>query len=152
MKHPTLFIIIVLVTFFSVTAFSQNTNGTKPQLFNSFPSKINCTEAELSKAFAVAVNQNINVAFSDNFLIDGTVTSNIVKYNNLQTVVIKSPLFADAIFVLSKITNRDNSINYVGRIINRKYFDGYELRKDNFNNYQLIKIETDRVMQDCSHS
>ena len=117
-----------------------------------FPSKINCSEAELSKVFAAAVNQNINIAFSDNFLIDGTVTGNIIKYNNLQTVVIKLPLFADAIFVLSKITNTDNSIIYVGRIINKKYFDGYELKKDNHNNYQLIKIETDKVMQDCSHS
>ncbi|WP_462250792.1 hypothetical protein [Ferruginibacter sp.] len=152
MKHPILLTITLLCTLFSATAFSQNANGTKAQLFSNFPSKINCSETELSKVFAAAVNQNINVAFSDNFLIDGTVTSNIVKYNNLQTVVIKSPLFADAIFVLSKITNRDNSITYVGRIINRKYFDGYELKKDNFNNYQLVKIETDKVMQDCSHN
>jgi hypothetical protein len=152
MKPPILITITLLCTLFSVKAFSQNANGTKPRLFSNFPFKINCPETELSKVFAVAVNQNINVAFSDNFLIDGTVTSNIVKYNNLQTVVIKSPLFADAIFVLSKITNIDNSITYVGRIINRKYFDGYELKKDNFNNYQLVKIETDKVMQDCSHN
>ena len=152
MKYPVLLTIALLCTLFSATGFSQNANGTKTQLFSSFPSKINCSETELSKIFAAAVNQNIIVAFSDNFLIDGTVTSNIVKYSNLQTVVIKSPLFADAIFVLSKITNTDNSITYVGRIINKKYFDGYELKKDNHNNYQLIKIETDKVMQDCSHS
>jgi hypothetical protein len=137
---------------FSLTAFSQNANRTKPRLLNSFNAAINCTKAELSKVFAAAVNQNINLSFIDNFLIDGTVTSNIVKYSNLQTVVIKSPLFAEAIFVLCKITNTDNTVTYAGRIISRKYFDGYELKKDSFNNYQLVKIETDKVMHDYSHN
>jgi hypothetical protein len=38
----------------------------------------------------------------------------------------------------------------VGRIINVNYFDGYELRKSAAGNYQLIKIETDKVIQPCS--
>jgi uncharacterized protein YodC (DUF2158 family) len=61
-------------------------------------------------------------------------------------------LFAEAIFVLCKITNTDSTVTYAGRIISRKYFDGYELKKDSFNNYQLVKIETDKVMHDYSHN
>lgn len=76
----------------------------------------------------------------------------MVKYANLQTAVIKSPVFGDAVFAVSKITNADKSVSYIGRIISKKYFDGYELKKDTQNNYRLIKIETDRVIQDCSHN
>ncbi len=149
MKHPILYTLVLLFTLHAVTAYSQNPTGSKPKIFSSFPETIACSELELSKVFAAAVDQNISLYFSDNFLFTGTVTSNIVKYSNLQTVVIKSPVFGDAIFALSKIINADRSISYIGRIINKKYFDGYELKKDAQNNYQLIKIETDKVIQDC---
>ena len=78
------------------------------------------------------------------------MVNNVVKYSNLQSAVIKSPAFHNSIFSISKITNKDNSISYVGRIVNKNYFDGYELKKNAAGNYQLIKMETDRVIQDCS--
>ena len=135
----------------AASAQAQTQNGTKPSLFNNYPGKIICSEQELSRVFNTAANQDISLSFSDNFIFTGKVTSNVVKYANLQTAVIKSPVFGDAIFALSKITNADRSTSYIGRIINKNYFDGYELKKDAANNYQLIKIETDRVIQDCSH-
>jgi hypothetical protein len=131
---------------------SQNTATPKPKIFSNFPDIINCSESELSKVFSASVDQNVTLSFSDNFLFSGAVTGNVVKYANLQSAVIKSPVFGDAIFALSKITNANGSINYIGRIINKKYFDGYELKKNELNNYQLIKIETDKVIQDCSHN
>ena len=65
----------------------------------------------------------------------------------MQSAIIRSPVFNNAIFHISKRTNPDNSITYVGRIINQNYFDGYELKIDAFGNYHLIKIETDNVIQ-----
>lgn len=150
MKNRVPYTLLLLLILLSATSYSQSTNTVKPKLFSNFPDKIYCTEAELSKAFTATVNQNISLSFSDNFLFNGAVTSNLVKYTNLQSVVVKSPVFGDAVFSLSKITNADNSVKYIGRIINKKYFDGFELKKDAFNNYQLIKIETDKVIQDCS--
>jgi hypothetical protein len=145
-------VMLVLCIGITTTTYSQGTTGAKPKLFSSFPGKIICSEQELSKVFSTGVNQNIDLNFSDNFLFSGTVTSNVVKYANLQTATIKSPVFADAVFAVSKIIHADRSISYIGRIINTKYFDGYELKKDATNNYQLIKIETDKVIQDCSHN
>ncbi len=152
MKNCVTLTMALLFALSSATAVAQNASAAKPKMFSSFPQKIICTEAELSKAFTAAANQNVNLSFSDNFLFDGKVTSNVVKYSNLQSVIIKSAAFGDAIFSLSKITNADKSITYIGRIINKKYFDGYELKKDANNIYQFIKIETDTVIQDCSHN
>jgi len=152
MKYFATNALCLLCILISSAAKSQVSASIKPSLFSSFPDKVNCSEAELSKAFSIAADQNISLSFSNNFLFSGAVTSNILKYTNLQTVIIKSPAFGDAIFALSKITQADRSISYVGRIINKKYFDGYELKKDAFNNYQLIKIETDKVIQDCSQN
>ena len=149
MKRPISYAAIMLFTLLSATGFSQNTTGAKPKLFASYPDRINCTVTELGKAFSAATDQNINLTFSDNFQFNGTVASNVVKYVNLQTAVIRSASFSNAIFVLSKITNADGSTNYVGHIINNRYYDGYDLKKDAYGNYQLLKIETGAVLQDC---
>ena len=152
MKRPIPIALLMLFALLSATAYSQNTTTAKPRLFANFPDRINCSITELSKVFTTAATRSIDLSFSDNFLFSGTVTSNVVKYANLQTVVIKSPRFGDAIFVLSKITVTDGSSNYVGHIINTKYFDGYDLKRDASGNYQLIKIETSKVIQDCSQN
>jgi uncharacterized protein YdeI (BOF family) len=83
-------------------------------------------------------------------LFNGTVTGNTVKYSNLQSVTIKLPEFDNLIFSISKITNDDKTVTYVGRIINKKYADGYELKKDASNNYQFVKFETDKLIPECS--
>jgi hypothetical protein len=49
---------------------------------------------------------------------------------------------------ISKRINDDNSITYVARIINEKYADGYELKKDIAGNYSFNKIKTDELIQD----
>ena len=152
MKYPKSKALLLLFIVVAVTANAQNTPGSKPKLFNNFPDKISCSLTELDRVFTATVNQGISLSFSDNFLFSGTVTSNVVKYTNLQTAIVKSPAFGDAIFVLSKIFTTDGSVNYVGRIINKKYFDGYELKKNAGNTYQLIKIETDKVIPDCSQN
>ncbi len=140
----------LMCTLFTTVGFSQSHPAAKPKQFDNFPRVINCSAAELSKAFATTAGQNINLSFSDNFSFSGNVLDNTVKYSNLQSVVLKLGAFNNSVFSLSKRTEADNSITYVGRIINKNYFDGYELKKDASGNYQLIKIETDRVIQDCT--
>ena len=148
MKYPTL--IGLLFALLSVTTTNaQDNGGTKPKLYANFPDKITCPDLELSKAFVTTDKQIISLSFSDHFIFNGIVTSNITKYNNLQTIIIRSAETDNVIFSLSKIINADNSITYVGRIINTKYADGYELKKDAQNNYQLIKFETDKILEEC---
>jgi hypothetical protein len=150
MKSLTATVLTLLLIITGTAAFSQKAAASKPALFTAFPNVINCNAAELSRVFSAAANQTVNLSLAGNFSFTGTVTSNVVKYSNLQSVVIKSPVFSNAIFHLSKRTNPDNSITYVGRIINQDYNDGYELKQDVSGNYQLRKIETDRVIQNCS--
>lgn len=148
MKHVASIAIVLLFTLIATTGYSQT--ASKPKQFSNFPDVINCSETQLSSIFNSTPGQNVNLAFSDNFSFSGDVVNNVVKYSNLQSAVIKSPAFHNSIFSISKITNKDNSISYVGRIVNKNYFDGYELKKNAAGNYQLIKMETDRVIQDCS--
>jgi hypothetical protein len=139
-----------LCTLLAMTGFSQNPGVTKPKQFNNYPDVINCSEAELSRVFTSPAGQHISLSFSDNFLFSGDITSNVVKYSNLQSAVVKSPIFNNTVFGISKRINDDNSVTYIGHIINKDYFDGYELKRNTDGNYQLIKIQTDKVIQDCS--
>ncbi len=148
MKHYAPYALSVLLSFIVTTGFSQS--STKPNQFNNFPETINCSEQELSKVFNASPGQVISLSFSDNFTFSGNVTSNLVKYAHLQTAVVVSPGYSNTIFSVSKITLNDGSITYLGRIINKNYFDGFELKRNTSGNYQLIKMETDRVIQDCT--
>ena len=151
MKRLAPYALMLLVLLTTVTGFSQNPNTVKPKQFENYPSIINCQESELSRIFSTAEGQDITVNFSNNLLFPGKLTSNMVKYSNLQSALIKSAQFNNSIFEISKITNPDNSITYTGIIINMNYFDGYELKRDVTGNYKLIKMETDKVIQSCTN-
>ena len=148
MKCLAPYAMLLMLSMLTTTGFSQN--NSKPKQFNSFPEKINCSEQELSKVFSATAGQQVSLSFSDNFTFAGQVTSNISKYSNLQSAIVVSPNYSNTIFSVSKIINDDGSISYIGRIINKNFFDGFELRKNDAGIYQLKKIETDRVIQDCS--
>ena len=148
MKNYATYALSLLLSFIAITGFSQ-TNA-KPKQFNNFPEKINCSEQELASIFNATPGQVISLSFSNNFIFTGNVTSNIAKYANLQSAIIVSPDYFNTVFSVSRTTNNDGSISYIGRIINKNYFDGFELKKNISGVYQLNKIETDRVIQDCS--
>lgn len=148
MKHFASLAIMWLLSIIVTDAHAQT--GSKPKQFSQFPDVITCTEAQLSRIFDAAVGQTVQLSFSDNFSFDGPVINNVVKYSNLQSAVIKSPAFNNSIFSVSRITNNDRSVTYVGRIINKNYFDGYELKQDASGKYRFVKIETDRAIPDCA--
>jgi hypothetical protein len=149
MKRYAPYALSLLLSFIVTTGFCQN-NNPKPKQFSNFPETINCTEAELSKVFNALPGQSISLSFSNNFTFAGTVKSNIAKYANLQSAIIESPDYSNTIFHVSKAINADGTIAYIGRIINKNYFDGFQLKKNASGIYQLRKIETDRIIQDCN--
>jgi len=146
MKPYAPYALSLFLSFIIVTGFGQTS---KPKQFSNFPSVITCSEQELSKVFTTSPGQTISLSFSDNFTFSGTVKSNLMKYANLQSAVIVSPYYSNTIFNVSKIIKADGSIAYVGHIINKSFFDGFDLKKNASGIYQLKKIESDRVIQDC---
>ena len=127
---------------------AQVLSSSRPDLFNSFSANIPTAEAELDKAFTATVGSSIQLNFSNKFSFTGTIFSSIKKYSNLYSVIIKSPVLHNSLLSISKRINDDNTITYVGRIINEKYADGYVLQKDNAGNYSFNKIKTEDLIQD----
>ena len=142
--------LLLLLCFTTTACFSQDQHASKPQLFSAFPNTINCSVSEFSNAFTAAEGQHIILSFSDNFKFSGTVISNIVKYSNLQSLIIRSDESGNTIFHLSRQVNADNTISFVGRILNPNASDGYEIKKDLTGNYNFEKLVTEKVLQECN--
>ena len=142
-----------IFTFFILLALTLNTKAqvakaSKPDLFGASSEKISTSVAELDKAFSLQAGSSIQLNFTDKFSFSGTIYSSIKRYNNLSSVIIKSPSLHNSLLSISKRVNDDNTITYVGRIINEKYADGYELKKDSEGNYSFNKIRTSDLLQD----
>jgi hypothetical protein len=144
----TLFCLLLCLT--SAAAFAQKSDQAKPTLFTAYPETIQLSKNILHNTMNSSEGEQVIVAFTNEFRFKGTVISNRKKYDNLQSVMIKSAAFGNSIFQLSRITNPDKSFSYTGRIINPDALDGYEIKKDVNNNYSFTKFETKKILQDCS--
>lgn len=127
---------------------AQTTAPSRPDLFNSFSPNIPASVSELDKAFTASIGSSVQLNFVNKFSFTGTILSSVQKYKNLSTVIIKSPLLKNALLSISKRTNDDNTVTYVGRIINEKYADGYQLIQDKSGSYSFSKIKTADLIQD----
>jgi hypothetical protein len=146
----TMFKLIALCLLMCITYFAkaQVNNSSRPDLFNSYSAIIPASVSELDKAFALGKVTSIQLNFSDKLFFAGTVLSSVKRYNNLFSVIIKSTLLQNSILSISKRINDDNTITYVGRIINEKYADGYVLEQDKSGSYSFNKIRTADLIQD----
>lgn len=147
MKQHSIFFLLIFLWVAVFNCFSQKT---KTPLFKAYPSLVKCPVPELDKAFSEKSTKDIELIFSDEFKIKGTVISNSIRYQNLYSVVIKLPNFNNAVCYLAKKINADNSVSYSGRIINPLSEDCYMLKKDAANSYQLIKMNLEDLMPTCS--
>ena len=140
--------VLCITLFASYNTNAQVITSSRPYLFNKFSANIPTAVTELDKAFLGAEGSSIQLNFTNNFSFAGTVFSSVQRYSNLSSVIIKSPSLNNSLLSISKRINDDNTITYVGRIINEKYADGYELKKDNYGNYTFNKIKTEDLIQD----
>jgi hypothetical protein len=150
MKNLSIIFIAVSFCLCTVKGFSQKEHSGKPLMFSNYPPIINCTEDQLNNIFSYGLGDHVNIALPANLTLSGPVTSNIVKFSNLQTVVIKLPSFNNILFALSKRLDENNKPVYVGHLFNKDYADGYELRRTNGGNYQFVKIETEKLLPTCN--
>jgi hypothetical protein len=136
----------LLISFNSLTA--QTVTERRPQLFAAFAKSINFPKTELEKIFATAEGSTIKLSLGGNVGLTGVITSSIQRYHNLKSVIVKLNNLDNTVFGISKRTNDDKSITYVGRIINTKYSDAFELKTDANGNYLLNKQKTSDLIED----
>jgi len=149
MKNFTTAVLALLLS--ATFGFAQKTETTQQKLFAEFPNSVEISKSVLSDLFKATEGQTVAVPFNEKFVFRGKVMSNQVKYANLQTMLLKYEAGAGTLFQLSKITNKDNSISYTGRIINPSALEVFEIKNDLADNYSLCKISLDRILQDCSY-
>lgn len=138
---------ICMIVLFSYNGHAQILTSNRQNHFDRYAADLPTPESELSKAFNVPEGRKVKLNFGD-FAFNGIVTSSVKRYDNLYTVIVKSPDLNNTILAISKRINDDKTITYVGRIINDKYADGYELKKENNGSYAMHKIKTDALVED----
>jgi len=148
MKTTSRLFVLCLLLACSINTHAQVVTSSRPDLFSIYSNNIAASTTELNKAFAAKVGSSIQFNFANKFSFSGIILSSVQKYNNLSSVIILSPLLKNSLLSVSKRINDDNTITYVGHIINEKYADGYELVKDNTGNYSFNKIKMADLIQD----
>lgn len=150
MKSLSKLTFVLLLCLTTAVSFSQTATAPKQKIFANFPNTIHCSVTEFSNAFTAVEGQRIILSFSDDFKFSGTVITNMIKYANLQTMTIRSSDIDNTIFQLSKQLNTDNSVSFVGRIINAGASDGYEIKRDLTGNYNFEKLDAEKVLVECN--
>ncbi len=144
MKTPKKIMLIVLCSILTATSFAQ----TKQKLYAEYPETISLSKTIITDAFSYNTGTAVSISLSSNFKFAGTVISNQQKYDNLQTIMIRSSENNESIFQISKITNKDKSISYAGLIINNNAADGYIIKNNN-GIYSLQKFESGKILEPC---
>jgi hypothetical protein len=139
--------LVMLCLIFTATSIAQKAIA-KQKLFAANPENISLNKSIITDAFSYNTGTSVSIDLSSNFHFVGTVISNQQKYDNLQTIMIRSSENNHSIFQISKITNIDKSISYAGRIINDDAADGYAIKNNN-GIYSLQKFETDKILEFC---
>lgn len=149
MKSIFYAILSLAVVCVTVSANAQDKAGQSD--FGKLPSIVSCDPIQLLTCFDVKEGGVVNISFSDNFRFSGKVVSNVRKYDNLHSVVIRSENLENTLFQISKQTGDDKSIRFVGRMISPGSPEGYKISMDEKGNYSLVKFETSHIVQDCSY-
>lgn len=113
----------------------------KTKLFQAIPENVPVSLDNITTLFQSAVGTAVGINLSEEltFRFEGTVVSQVSKYNNtIESVVVRSSNYAGARLSLSRITAADGSIAYTGRIVSMQHGDLFELKQTN-NQFTLVK-------------
>ncbi|MBC7866076.1 MAG: hypothetical protein H7X88_00965 [Gloeobacteraceae cyanobacterium ES-bin-316] len=144
----TMLLFVLCLTTAAVTAQQKNTD--RSPSFANFSATIQLSENTLSNALSLSKGQEALLNLGNDFIFPGTVLSNENVFHNLQTIIIRSSAYNNAVLQISRQLNEDKSISYAGRIFGNGSADGYELKKSSDGNYILQKFETGKILQDCN--
>jgi hypothetical protein len=143
-------IMLCLISLTAINMFAQKNTISKPLLFSDFQDNISISASSLEKIFETKTDQLIQIDFEGGFNAEGQLIHYDTKNNSLQTIGIRLKNFHDIMFSLSRRADANNQIAFIGRIISHQFEDGYLLKKINEKEYQLTKIQTEKIMPTCS--
>ena len=147
MKITIKMAIMAIIILVSYSSNGQILTSNRQNYFNKYAERLPANVSELEKAFSTEEGRKVKINFG-NFSFFGIVIISVKKYENLQSIVVKSPDLNNTLLAISRRINEDKTISYVGHIINEKYADGFELRKDTDGSYAINKIKTDALIED----
>ena len=130
------------------TSNAQVNHSDKVPLFANVASSFKAATSELDKAFVVKEGSSIQLQFANSFTFSGTIISSVQRYGKLSSIIVKSSSLQNTLLSLSKRTNEDNTITYIGRILNGASTDGYELNKNTDGSYTFNKVKSEDLLQD----
>ncbi|MDQ6761038.1 MAG: hypothetical protein M3015_00245 [Bacteroidota bacterium] len=148
MKIFTKALLLCTIVCYAFTSNAQILSSNKTSLFAGVAPSFKAAISELDKAFLAKEGSVIQLQFSNNFVFSGTIMSSVQRYGKLSSIIVKSPSLQNTLLSLSKRTNEDNTITYVGRILNGSYADGYELNKNTDGTYTFNKVKSEDLLQD----
>jgi len=133
--------LVAIGAFFSLCCFRSaaqekiplnNPNYNKPKIFDDQPQKVNLKVADLESLFDLSVGSAVTAKFSKNFFLHGTVMSKSDDADvTVKSVIIKATNRKGAVFTFTRITGKDGSFTYRGRLLSRDSGDAFELVKEN---------------------
>lgn len=147
MKQRPILLCTALLVLTTLKSFSQES---KADFFKAHSSLVKCSIGEINKAFSEEKGRSIELQFSEDFKIKGTLISNKIKNQNVQAATIKLLDFKNTICHFSKIIKADKSIAYRGMIIDYFSNDCYMLESDGNNIYQFKKVNREELIPTCT--
>lgn len=139
---------LLLLCLTTSIAFAQKASDRKEIIFSKFPAEIQINQQILAAAFQNKETEEVSISLTDQFTIKGKVISNEMKYDNLQTIIIRTD--ADVLLSLSKQWLPDNVISYSGRIMSQKASDGFVLKNEGHKKFYFEKFASETILQDCN--
>ena len=147
MRNLSIIILSACCMLFSLCSLAQGAqnktipinepDNNKPKLFADLPDRVDFNPNNLANLLELKVGQSVNIPINSGFDFSGQVVSKSDDPKSI-SVVIRSTNRIGARLILTKITDENNTIKYIGRIISLKHADSYEIVSEN-NQYYFQK-------------
>src|SRR5690606_38182209 len=118
-----------------------------PYKFSKLPEESIISHTTLAAAFDYVTGEKASIRFSDQFSFEGVVINNEQKYDNLQSIIIRSE--DNVMLSISKQTEKGKRVSFTGRIIGNAIVDGFSIQRS-ADAYILKKFSKENILQDCT--
>jgi hypothetical protein len=113
------------------TAPLNQTLAVKSQLFSRLPERLPVSSTGLEKIFSASSSGTLKITLSNSVTLEGVILERVQRTPRIVTVNMKLLNYDGALLTISRMTDEDAQVTYMGRIINIKYGDALVLSTEN---------------------